>query len=62
MGDEKPVVEEELADSNKETPANEAEEKEPEDKVDVCNFFNPKYFVLDKIHLLFLLFFGLPNE
>ncbi|KAB1225137.1 hypothetical protein CJ030_MR1G005683 [Morella rubra] len=32
VGDEKPVVDEEPADSNKETPANEAEEKEPEDK------------------------------
>lgn len=35
LGDEKPAVEEDATDGNKETPANEAEEKEPEDKVNV---------------------------
>lgn len=33
LGEEKPAGEEEAADVSKETPANEAEEKEPEDKV-----------------------------
>ena len=33
LGDDKPAVEEDVADGNKESPANEAEEKEPEDKV-----------------------------
>ena len=32
LGDEKPAVEE-VADGNKDSPANETEEKEPEDKV-----------------------------
>lgn len=32
-GDEKPAVEDGVADANKESPANETEEKEPEDKV-----------------------------
>ncbi|KAF7845039.1 RGG repeats nuclear RNA binding protein A-like [Senna tora] len=32
LGDEKPAVEEEVAEGNKDSPANEAEEKEPEDK------------------------------
>lgn len=38
VGDEKPVVEEDAPDSNKENPANETEEKEPEDKVNVFDF------------------------
>lgn len=33
LGDEKPAVEDGVADANKESPANETEEKEPEDKV-----------------------------
>lgn len=33
FGDEKPVGEEDAADGNKDSPANENEEKEPEDKV-----------------------------
>lgn len=33
LGDEKPVGEVDAADGNKETPTNEPEEKEPEDKV-----------------------------
>ena len=40
VGDEKPVGEEEAADTNKETPANETEEKEAEEKV---IFFNSKH-------------------
>lgn len=33
LSDEKPAGEEDAADGNKESPANETEEKEPEDKV-----------------------------
>lgn len=33
LGDEKPAAENDVADGNKDNPANEAEEKEPEDKV-----------------------------
>jgi len=32
LGDEKPAVEEDVADGNKDSPTNETEEKEPEDK------------------------------
>jgi plasminogen activator inhibitor 1 RNA-binding protein len=35
LGDEKPAVENDAAEGKKDTPANEAEEKEPEDKVNV---------------------------
>ena len=35
LGDEKPAVEEDVADGNKDSPTNETEEKEPEDKVNV---------------------------
>lgn len=35
LSDEKPTGEEDAADGNKESPANENEEKEPEDKVNV---------------------------
>ena len=34
LADEKPVGEEDAAEGNKDSPANENEEKEPEDKVD----------------------------
>jgi hypothetical protein len=35
LGDEKPAAETDVAEGNKDSPANEAEEKEPEDKVNV---------------------------
>lgn len=35
LADEKPALDEEVADGNKDSPANETEEKEPEDKVNV---------------------------
>lgn len=38
LADEKPVGEEDAPDSNKENPANETEEKEPEDKVNSLRF------------------------
>lgn len=42
--DEKPAVDEEAADANKENPANEAEEeKEPEDKVNFYIYLKPFY-------------------
>lgn len=41
LGDENPAGEEGAGDGNKETAANEAEEKEPEDKVKAFSFFFP---------------------
>jgi hypothetical protein len=55
VGDEKPVVEEDAPDSNKENPANETEEKEPEDKVNVFDF-HLTYFALYKIHFYSMIF------
>ncbi len=49
VGDEKPAGEGDGADGNKENPANETEEKEPEDKVIVFNF-SVKCFVLNRIN------------
>jgi len=51
VGDEKPVGEEEAADANKETPANETEEKEAEDKVIFFNSKHSQYLFLC-IHVL----------
>ena len=51
QGAEKPSVEEGATDINKENPDNEAEEKEPEAKVNVSHYlvrwiFNPKSYFL----------------
>lgn len=56
VGDEKPVVEEEAPDSNKENPSNEAEEKEPEDKVS-SNFVSNILFLKNLFILSSFLFF-----
>lgn len=55
VGDEKPVGEEDAPDSNKENPANETEEKEPEDKVNVFDFYST-YFASNKIHFYPMIF------
>lgn len=45
LGDDKPVGEEGAADGDKETPAGEPEEKEPEEKVDLCFILSESKFL-----------------
>lgn len=59
LGDEKPAVEEEVADGNKDNPVNEAEEKEPEDKVNVHIYLKSFRFNLYLLRLYLNFYFFL---
>ena len=63
LADEKPPVEDEVADGTKDSPANEDEEKEPEDKVNVHIYLNSFRFDLYLLclHLKFPVFSRIIN-
>lgn len=61
LGDEMPAVEEDVAGGNKEGPTNEAEEKEPEDKVITQCCLKHCFFIysISAEHLNFQMFYTL---